>query len=263
MPFDLGDVVPLTVEIRDEDGALGDPGGIALSIVKPDNTVDTPTPTNPSTGIYRFDYTPILSGRYSVRWVATGINASAYTDAFDVREAVPPLLFSLSDAKSILGRTSATDNEKIRDYLESATDTVEHFVGAVVRRVVSERLEASGMHDYFVPKVLPIITLTSITPIYTGGITYAAGDFDVDPGTGIVQEKHGRVIVGPLRIVYVAGRSIVPAAIRDAGRIILQYYWSKQIGPMGNPREQRPSPTEIPGQAMELLMPYRKAGGFA
>lgn len=273
MPFDLGDTVPLTVEVRDSLGVLANAGAVTLTVTKPDGTNDSPSPTNPSTGIYRSDYAAATAGRYLVRWVATGANASAHTDAFDVRESVPPLLFSLSDAKAVLNISTTTSDSKIRDLIESTTAAVEFIVGAIVRRTVAERYDCNGQFSYLVARTVPVLSLTSIAPIINGGIIYAVGDFDVEAETGIMQHKNGRVLVGPLRLTYVVGRTIVPAAIRDAGRDILKHLWSVQTGPHGLPRLNEPVDGgstmvlglgyALPNRALQLLQPYQRAGKFA
>lgn len=274
MPYDLGDVVTLSVETRDSTGALANAGAVTLTIKKPDATLDVPSFTNPSTGQYRCDYTPATAGPYAVKWVATGANASSYKDAFDVREDFPPMLFSLADAKAILYKTADADNDKIRDMIESTTSIVEGIVGPVVRRSVTEVTTACGNSYYFMTKQCPIISVQSITPVLTGDLAYSVADFDVDTETGIIREKHGRTFVGTHRIAYTAGRLFVPASIRDAGRLILKYLWGTQLGPHSGPRD-RMQPTipgsnpevrmnkELPQAAIELLRPYSLTGGFA
>lgn len=273
MPFDLGDIVPLSIEIHDQNGALADATAVTLTVTKPDRTTETPAVTHPSTGIYRCDYTPAVAGPYRVRWVATGTNASSTTDAFDVREDTPLLMFSLTDARNMLNRSNAADNEKIRDLIESTTSIVEDIVGPVVPRTVTEVIRPSGNFSYFVLNEVPVISLTSITPVINGTPTYDITDFDIDGETGVIQEKVGRGVVGMQRIVYVSGRTILPAAIRDAGRMTLRYLWSMQIGPHSGPRDMtapiasasniQTLGRELPPAVLELLRPYAKTGGFA
>lgn len=272
MPFDLGDIVPLTVEIRDADGELANAGAIALTITKPDGTTDSPIPTNPSTGLYQTDYTPAAAGRYSVRWVATGANASAYTDAFDIREASPPLLFSLSDAKSILNITVTTHDDKIRELTESTTATVENLVGPVVMQQKEELYEGCGT-NVLVLRSAPVVSLTDIVAILPGVPVPDVLDLDLDPVTGILIETRGRPFYGPLRVSYVAGRATIPAAIRDAGRIILKHLWDIHNGLTGLPRLNEPNDPgmgvilgmgyAVPNRALQLLHPYMRMGNFA
>lgn len=272
MPFDLGDVVPLTVEIRDADGALADAGAVTLTVTKPDGTTDSPTPTNPETGHYQSDYVPATAGRYLVRWVATGANASSYTDAFDVRPAAPPLLFSLNDAKNFLNISTTTNDAKIRDLLESTTAAVEHQVGPVVQQTRVELYDPCGSYT-LVLRAAPIVSVTSMEPVMTGGAAYDVSNMDVDTATGIITNINGQGFYGPLRITYVAGRSIVPAAIRDAGRIILKHLWDIHNGLSGLPRLNEANDPgsgvilgmgyAIPNRALQLLHPYMRLGNFA
>src|SRR3546814_17325246 len=88
---------------------------MALTITRPDNTTVSVSPVTPvSTGTYTYDYATVQPGRHVVRWVATGANAGAYTDVFDVREAAPPLLFSLADARKHVNATVTTHRSEER-----------------------------------------------------------------------------------------------------------------------------------------------------
>lgn len=274
MPYDLGDPVVLTFLTVDSAGNPANSSSVVLTITKPDGTTETPAVTNPPavTGTYTVTYSPATAGRYLARWVATVTNPQAYTEAFDVRDAAPPLLFSLSDAKSLLNVSSTTNDAKMRDLIESTTAAVEFLAGSVVRRTVIERYEAFGS-DTLVLRSAPVLSVTTITPILTGGLTYEVANVDVDGNTGIIQNVNGKGFFGPLRITYVAGRVVVPAAIRDAGRIILKHLWTVQTGPSGLPRlnigNDEGTTTIIglgyalPNRAIQLLQPYLRVGNFA
>lgn len=82
--YDLGDVVSLAVAITDSTGAAANAGAVTCTITLPDDTTDTGTVTNTAVGQYAVVYTPPQSGRYTVEWVATGANASAFVDTFTV-----------------------------------------------------------------------------------------------------------------------------------------------------------------------------------
>lgn len=276
MPYDLGDVVALSVATIDSTGAPADVGAMALTVTKPDGTTDSPTITHPGTGSYAANYTPATAGPYLVRWVGTGTNAQAYTDGFDVRDANPALLFSLADAKTFLNLnlTQTTYDAKIRPLIETTTSAVEYFAGAVVRRSVSERYEPPGIFSSMVLRTVPVISVQTIVPIMLGGLTYSASDIDLDGDTGIIQNKNGKVFFGPLRVTYTAGRLTMPSAIRDAARLILKDLWEVHTGPSGLPRISEQTATEgktmvtglgfaLPNKALLLLQPYMRAGKFA
>jgi hypothetical protein len=87
-----------------------------------------------------------------------------------------------------------------------------------------------------------------------------------------VQLLAGGTVAGPLRVTYVAGRRIVPAAITAAAKIILQHLWRTQQGP-GRPQRgvddfdvTEPIPGlgyAIPNRAVQLLEPYKQPPGVA
>jgi hypothetical protein len=270
MPFDLGAIVPLGTTVKDSAGTLANAGSMAVTITLPDATSATVTPVAPtSTGVYAYDYATVQAGRHSVRWVATGVNAGAYTDSFDVRESVPPGILSLADAKKHLNKTSTTDDDEIRSWVESITAGIEGLCGPVIVRTVTERHDGRRV-PFICLRHTPILSVTSVVAILTGGTTYTVADLDIDTETGVVQRKDGGTLTGPLRVTYSAGRRIVPAAISSAARIILQHLWRTQQGPgrpqMGTGDFDVTEPIAgfgyaIPNRALQLLEPYRLPPG--
>lgn len=273
MPFDLGDTVRLEAECRDADGTLATAAAATLTLTLPDGTTSSPTVDAPATaGQYTHDYVTTQAGRHAVRWVFTG-PACAYTDSFDVREAEPPTILSLADAKQHLNITGTTDDDELRGWIEATTAAVEWFVGPVVQRTVTEvhsrRTSASlALHQP------PVVSLTTLAAVRTGGTSYVAADMDVDSATGIVTRLDGGSISGPLRVTYTAGRAVVPASITAAARIILQHLWRTQRagsrGPVFGGGDDFSVTEPIPGlgyavpnRAVQLLDPYRLSPGVA
>lgn len=270
MPFDLGAVVPLGTQVKDSSGALANAGAMALTITLPDGTTSSVSPVSPaSTGIYTYDYSTAQAGRHTVRWVATGVNAGAYTDSFDVREAAPPGILSLADAKRHLNLTATTDDDEVRGWIEAVTAGIEGLCGPVVVRTVTEQ------HDVRYTRLLalrqtPVLALTSVEPVLTGGTSYTVGDLVVDSVTGIVRRLNGSSFLGPLEVTYTAGRRIVPAAMTAAARIILQHLWRTQQGPgrpqLGTGDFDVSEPIAgwgyaVPNRALQLLEPHRLPPG--
>jgi hypothetical protein len=180
-------------------------------------------------------------------------------------------MFSLTDAKNILNKTTVADNEKIRDLIESTTSIVEGIVGPIVPRQVTEVVNLSGRQPYFVTRMNPIVSVQSISSVVSGGLTYTVADFDVDLESGIVRSLRGIGVAGTVRITYTAGRMVVPAAIRDAGRLVLRWLWSKTLGPHAGPKQQGTKAlpwladmgSDLPIEVLELLRPYSQVGSFA
>jgi hypothetical protein len=224
---DLGDVVPLTVEIRDANGALAAAGAVTLTIGLPDGTSITPSPANPTVGRYQLDYITTQVGRHTVRWVATGSNGSAYTDVFDVRPSDPGFLLSMASAKAALNipSTSTGNDEEIRELIEAVTAIVEDYrKEAVVRRVVVEQVSTDRTWSLFLKKS-PIISVTSIA---AGSVTWTA--FSVDTDLGEVASA-GAPFVGDLTVTYVAGRAVIPGNFVKAAKIIAKHLWEEQQTP--------------------------------
>lgn len=239
MPIDLGAAVRLTAECRDAAGTLATAATAALTVALPDGTTVSPTVDAPAeTGVYVHDYTTTQAGRHGVRWVWTTPDA-AYTDAFDVREGDPPLILSLADAKAHLNITSTSHDAELRGWIETTTRCVEHFTGPVVRRTVVEThasLPRGGARAVALYGGGPVIELTTVASVLTGGTSYDVADLDVDE-TGVVRRLDGGRLVGPLRVTYVAGRPVITANITSAARVILQHLWRTQH-PSGSGRPQ-------------------------
>lgn len=125
--FELGDVVPLTIEIRDVAGVLANAGVVTLAVTQPDGVAVTPSVTNPSIGRYQVDFLPTMPGRHVAWWLATGLNASSHFERFTVtgapvRASWPPLL---QDLKDDVGVTDSRDDDALSTALASAVAYVE------------------------------------------------------------------------------------------------------------------------------------------
>lgn len=275
MSFDLGAVVPLGTTVRDAAGALANAGNMALTVTLPDNTSVTVATVAPaSTGSYAYDYPTVQAGRHTVRWLATGLNAGAYVDVFDVREAAPPMLFSLAAAKAKLDipATSTGDDEELREFIEATTQCVEFFVGPVARRVVQQVV--TGGRDALVLHSPPVLAVTAVAALQTGQAALDVSLLDVDTSTGIVRRTDGGCFpAGDFRWTYTAGRTAVPANVSLAAKLILQHLWRTNYGASrgisGGGEDfsvTEPIPGlgyAIPNRALQLLQGTQQPGGIA
>ena len=274
MSYDLGAVVPLGTTVRDSSGALANAGNMALTITLPDQTtVSVPAVAPTSTGTYAYDYPSVQAGRHTVRWVATGVNAGAFVDVFDVREAAPPMLFSLASAKDKLDipATSTGDDEELREFIEATTAAVEFFVGPVARRTVQQVVQ--GDREAWVLHTTPVLAVTAITPLQSWQQAIDVSALDVDTHTGILRRTDWLWFYsGDYRVTYSAGRAIVPANVSLAAKLILQHLWRTKYGAARGvsssddflATEQVPGfGYAIPNRALQLLQADRDPGGFA
>jgi hypothetical protein len=229
MGFDLGDTVRLTGLCTDPGGTAANATTVTLTITLPDDSTATPTVTNPpaQTGQYTYDYVTSQAGRHTARWVWTN-PACAYVDVFDVRPTAG-LIVPLAAAKEQVNIPAATTtwDEELRGYIAATTRAVEGTVGPVLKRTVIE-IRPGG--HLLLLNATPVLALTSLTGVYSSGISYLPADLDVDLDNGIVRRKDGGWFVGPLRVVYTAGRPVIPENILLAAKIIIQHLWETQRG---------------------------------
>lgn len=271
MSWDLGAVVPLSVSITDGTGNPANAGAVAVTVTLPDGTTSAPAASNPATGVYNADYPTVQAGRHSVRWVATGLNASAYTDTFDVAPADPYQIVSLAEAKAHLRKpaTASDDDDDLMGFIRAATGVVEQYVGSVVRRTWVETFDGGG-HSRLLLAHPPALSVTSVVE---DGATLAAADYKLHPASGVLTRVAGswdlpwRPGIQNVVVTYAAGRTAVEASWRLAALIIVKHMWETQRaaapGPLtqGNEDFDPRYTYSIPRRALELL--GEPVGGIA
>jgi hypothetical protein len=274
--YDLGDVVALGVKITDAAGALANATAVTCTITNPDGTSTNPTVVNTSTGIYDVNYSPLTSGRYVVRWVATGANASAYSDDFTVRNYDQISIVSLDEVKSHLNIAVDTHDEEIRRFIDAATDLCQNYVGSILGRdtFVSEKYD--GNTDIIRlrnPRAL------SITSIYENGTLIDPTQYMLDPTGQRVQRLSVGSLAGPnyfgvwapgvqnIVISYISGFINPPPSAKQGLLEEVRHLWQTQRGStnvMGRGQsgdEYMPGTSfSMPLRVMELLDPIRLPG---
>lgn len=250
MAIDLGDALPnLAVTTRDTSGALANATSIVLTITLPDGvTTVTPSISNPTTGSYTSSYLTTQSGRHTIRWAATGANASAYPDVYNVLPADPGFIIGLDEARLAVGLPSGTPSaydEDLRDLIAAATAPMEDLCGALLATTHNEVY--SGGRRSIVVRNAPIISVTSL--VETAGAGYAktltaqavdGASFDtfgysIDSlEAGEITRRSAGVAVNfvtgkdNLHIVYVAGRAVMPPNVVRATRRLVRHMWQEQ-----------------------------------
>lgn len=236
---DLGDVVPLSVTVRDEAGQPADATSVALTITTPTQALVIDPVASAGSGVYEYAFPTTEVGRHDVRWVATGTNASAYTDSFDVDEWAG--IIGLADAKRHLNipATRTTNDEEMRLFVLSASELVERRIGYVARRAgVTEVAYPDG--DGFLNLAHPVLSLTSVTGVYGSTAVYDAATLTA----GSPELADRKVWLGAgwyggrasLLVTYVAGLPVVPVTVRDAVKYLVKSLWESQRGG-GNPAQ--------------------------
>ena len=284
--YDLGDVVALAIAVKDSTGTLANATTVVATITLPDASTVTPTVTNASTGNYQINYTPTLVGRHSVRWLATGSNAGAYSDAFDVSAVDVGFLCSLQDLRDELNLTSTntTNDDELRLYLAATTPIIEDLAGPQLRQTFVEQLD--GGVKTLIVRHSPIATVTSVIE-YWGSYSFTLTQvsnptlatqysytLDASSGTLTRRSQAGAqwFAMGSRNIVvtYTVGSGIVPANVRLAARrqAAHLYRTSQQgsrpaFGTGDTDMAYTPSGYAVPRGVIELVKPQRRVPGIA
>jgi len=247
-PWYQGAAVPLTWTSTDTDDSPFEGATVTLTVTLPDRSTATPTVTHNGEGSYSASFTSTQAGHHLVQWAAqaTGL-ADAYADSFEVQSSADPTIVSLAEAKDILGLTSTTAYDgRLQSFNASATEVAEWACGAVVTRMYTERVRVQGRALILghAPVRIDLGTvidstyqrdgattngLVSVTPLLSYGFMYDIDQLLVDPETGIVRHAAGLPFfytadyLASYKAIYWAGRAIIPSAVYDGARIILEH----------------------------------------
>lgn len=261
MAVDLGDLYRLAFTLTSPDDTPVSADTMTLTITLPDATTAGPFTVAPqSAGQYQYDYLTTQAGRHLARWVGTGTNPGAYSEAFDVLPVAPPYMISLADAKQQLTITSTTADDELRRYLGATTGVIEEHLGqAVVRRSFTE--EHSARSGSFVLNWTPAVSLISVARV-DGTHTWDVSTLHVSP-SGVVTSPLGEAPYGDITVTYVAGMAVIPENNLLAAQVILQHLWDTQRGSKGGPHTGGMADSmqlgtghmgyAIPNRAIELL----------
>jgi hypothetical protein len=219
----------LTYELRDDLGALVNPGSVTLVITKPDGTTLTPTPTSPGTGLLVYDYPTTAVGRHVATWVTTA-PTTADSDTFNVESADPQWIVGLTDVKAHLNipATSQTHDDELELMIAAATEKIEDRVGPVVRRTVTNERHPGSVGVVYLDEA-PVLSVTSVVPV-AGGTPVTVGLLDVENSSGRVTYADGRTRFpwGEHFWTYTAGRIVVPAGLQLAALNYVRGSWETQ-----------------------------------
>lgn len=270
MAYDLGDVVTVSVNVKDSTGAAANAGSMALTITLPDGSTQSPSITNAPTGTYTATYSTSQVGRHLVRWVATGTNAGAYTDVFDVLDPALMPIVSLADVKAHLNITTTTDDEEIRRTLAVATEMAERHCNRPLRRKTVVETYTTDDTEAIVLRSVPVV---SVTTVVENGVTLSASDYVLDPvagllyrGTTLAEYEWVETRQG-VTVTYVAGYLDPPQVAQQAVLELTRHLWQTQRGNVALPTlggvddyPQTGAAWSLPNRVRELLAPLTMPG---
>lgn len=235
--IDTGQVYHATLTIRNQ---ASPPTTSALVITLPDQSTLTPA-LGPGTAsgtdwVLSYDYLTTQAGLHKAAWTTQGPGTAA-TDFFNVRAFAS--ILGLAEAKAHLTAGVATawtaDDDELRNFLAAVTEVVESKAGACVRRTVTQRV--SDGHYSIVLAQRPVISVTSVTSLLTGGVSWGPSQLILDGDAGIISIQIGAVpfYYGPWDVTYQVGRVIIPERILHAAKELLRHLWDTQRGQLAAP----------------------------
>ena len=257
-PWYQGAAVPLTWTSTDTSGSAFEGTSVTLTVTAPDGTTSSPSVTHLGSGSYSAAFTTTLAGHHLVAWTATATGkADAFSDSFEVQPSSDPTIVSLAEAKEILQLTGTTSQDMLlQGYNAAATEVAEYICGPVVTRQVAEVVRAQGrvMTLSFAPVRTDLGTaldpsnrrdgsttngIVSVTPLLSYGFMYDLSQLLTDPDTGQVRHFAGLPFFysgdpyAQFKVVYWAGRKIVPAGVYQGAKIILEHLYQVKRGGVG------------------------------
>ncbi len=242
--YDVGDVYPTSVQVRDADGAAADATAVVCTAVAPDGTTTTPPIEHTGPGAYAAGIPITMPGLWSVDWNATGLNASAYSDSFTARDPASVPVLSLADAKAYLNITSTDSDDELRTYLDVVTQKGEDFCGRVFgRRTIVADLPGSRWQRSLLLPIGPVLALAAVS-----------GDGDaIDPATvttspdAAVLYREAGWDYNRISVTYLAGYRVQPATDVMGARMLLRWLWQSQRGTI-----RRTAENWAPGDGWDL-----------
>jgi len=276
----LGAIIRLTTSFYDSSTppVLVDPTTVTINITLPDGTTVSQTASKDSTGIYHYDYTTTQVGIHQFYFAGSGSNVSVQRpDVFTVDALTTTALISLQDAKATLNMsfTNHANDDKLLDYIQSATEIINNECGFTLATTFTETVTSSidgvGRQVLIVSRT-PVISVSSVTPRMVGMPTIDISTLKINNESGVLYLANWFAWYGPQQVTYIAGRSYVPAALQDACKLIVNYFWETQQGGATGVPGMGGSETidyggypSFPVRALDLMRmsPYYAAPGLA
>lgn len=253
-PWYQGAAVPLNWTSTDTTGAPFEGTSVTLTVTAPDATTSSPSVTHVGAGVYTAAFTTTLAGHHLVAWTATATGkADAFCDTFEVQPSPDPTIVLLAEAKDILHLTGTTaEDALLQGFNAAATGIADYICGPVVTRQITEEIRALG---HVMALQAPVRTdlgttlnnpnrrdgsthngIVSIVPLMTYGFMYDLDQLITDPDTGLVRQYAGLPFLysgdpyAQFLVTYWAGRKIIPAAIYEGARMILEHLYMIKRG---------------------------------
>lgn len=168
-------------------------------------------------------------------------------------------IVSLAEVKDHLNipASNTSHDAELALFREAAQEAVEHLIGPVLWRVVTETTRPTIDGDVLL-RTFPVVSVDDVT--HSAGVTVDGWTLDASLGT-VTGLRTG----AELTVTYTAGRTSLPSSVKLATLIIAGHLWTTQRGPSSSPTALQdgdagePVPGlgySIPNRAVDLLRPF-------
>ena len=261
MSVEVGSQYRSTLTVTDATGALVNPATKVLTVTLPDGTTATPSVVSDGTGLFHSDYTIAQEGLHVFVWTTTApvTSRTDYLNANVFRSVI-----GIDEARQFINDTDTTKDPILRQMMAAATELAEGIVGSCIQRTyTNERIPGFDKQVIRLPHA-PVISVTSIVSVYSGGPVWNTADLIIYPDSGTVEPTSLIPFWwGPWSATYVAGRLVIPERVQLAVKEIILDLWATQRpygldemepGPEDTARyEQMLASYEMPPHARALL----------
>lgn len=166
-------------------------------------------------------------------------------------------VLSLAEAKQHLNITNTANDDEVVAFRDAAEAFITRRIGPLEPTVVTRRVVRYG--NSLVLPVVPVLSLTSVSPDYGSPVT--VGDLRFDADSGVVSYTAATATFGRYlyTVVYTAGwpDGQLPADLLMAVKELLRHLWTSQRGSGVRPGSRPPegAANTLPGAS--YLLPIR------
>lgn len=187
--YELGNVVPLAVDVADIEGTPANVTTMVLTVYKPDGTTEVVATTNDPVGTYYADYSPTIAGAYKAVFAGTGLNQSSERIDFDVVDpaySVPYVTVDQLKARLGITGTGAADDDELLAACWSASRAIDSMCDRMFYRVTDTRtFEPESTVSAPLPAFCDLVSVTTLATDSSGdGVfetTWSGSDYRLLP----------------------------------------------------------------------------------
>jgi hypothetical protein len=171
-------------------------------------------------------------------------------------------LITLAAAKAFLRLKTNTDDDKLTDFINAASNVAQFYCGDLLPQTYTETHDGGDQAIYV--RHTPIASVTSLSE-YIGSITYTLTNQPLGHsadawGYTIDDPQAGRIVrrtasglawrfvpgVGNVTVTYTTGVGTIPAQVMLGVEFIVRHLWQTQRGAMPSPQDADTT-SQVPG----------------